>query len=474
MNKKIKIKGSLISILVAILMILAIPQISAIQKETNIDAETNAITTLSPDLVYYPMSHDFGSVTEGHLYQTTFDIWNGGSSTLTWTLGIIHTWVSPNPTSGSSTGEHDTVTVRIDTTGLSAGPYSGFVSISANDGGGVRYFNIDFIVVDNDSPNTPSQLNGPSSGSVGETLSYSTSTTDPNGDHIAYGLDINNDDNIDFWSSSYYPSGATYTVYITFSTPGTFPLRILAKDTYGAQSSFSIPKVVTISGTSNDPPNTPSKPSGSSAGNTGVDYSFSTSTTDPDGDQVKYGWDWNGDGTVDEWSGLKASGSSEARSHSWTIPGTYYIQVIAEDEYGAQSSFSLAKTITISSNQPPNKPSISGPSTGVKGSSYTYTSTTTDDDGDQIYYWFDWGDGSNSGWKGPYSSGQTASESHIWSAEGSYSIKVKTKDSNDAESIWSDPLSVSMPKGKTFNLFENFWEFLELFPRLSKIFIGLF
>ena len=100
---------------------------------------------LGPDLVYSPTSHDFGNVAQGQTYQTTFQIWNGGSGTMTFNLGIVHTWISPNPTGGKSDGSWDkvTITVTIDTTGLSLGSHSGFVSITANDGGGVQYFNID-------------------------------------------------------------------------------------------------------------------------------------------------------------------------------------------------------------------------------------------------------------------------------------------------------------------------------------------
>jgi hypothetical protein len=36
--------------------------------------------------------------------------------------------------------------------------------------------------------------------------------------------------------------------------------------------------------------------------------------------------------------------------------------------------------------------------------------------------------------------------SHIWNTQGSYSIKVKAKDASGAESVWSDPLPVSMPR----------------------------
>jgi hypothetical protein len=44
--------------------------------------------------------------------------------------------VEVNPTSGSSTGEHDTITVDIDTTGLSEGSHTCGISISSNGGSG--------------------------------------------------------------------------------------------------------------------------------------------------------------------------------------------------------------------------------------------------------------------------------------------------------------------------------------------------
>jgi hypothetical protein len=100
-----------------------------------------------------------------------------------------------------------------------------------------------------------------------------------------------------------------------------------------------------------------------------------------------------------------------------------------------------------SNNQAPNTPDKpSGQSSGKSGTEYTYTTSTTDPDGDQIYYWFDWGDNSNSGWIGPYNSGEEVSVSHTWDKRGSYEIKVKAKDINGSQSEWSDPLAVTMPK----------------------------
>jgi len=65
---------------------------------------------------------------------------------------------------------------------------------------------------------------------------------------------------------------------------------------------------------------------------------------------------------------------------------------------------------------------------------YSYSSSTTDPNNDQIYYQFYWGDGSNSGWLGPYDSGQTGIGAHSWTELGTYEVTVKAQDSNGAGS----------------------------------------
>jgi len=102
----------------------------------------------------------------------------------------------------------------------------------------------------------------------------------------------------------------------------------------------------------NQPPATPSKPSGPTSGYVGETYTYSTSTTDPEGDQVKYGWDWNGDYVVDEWTGYYSSGATCSRSHSWDSEGIYRIRVKAKDVNGAESGWSSSLSITITVPQP--------------------------------------------------------------------------------------------------------------------------
>jgi hypothetical protein len=106
--------------------------------------------------------------------------------------------------------------------------------------------------------------------------------------------------------------------------------------------------------------------------------------------------------------------------------------------------YSISSLFNLSN--PPAKPTTpTGQRIGTIGKNYSYTSSSTDGDGDQLYYLFDWGDGTNSSWLGPYETGQECTETHTWTQKNSYQIKVKAKDITGAESVWSDPLPIIMP-----------------------------
>jgi len=193
-----------------------------------------------------------------------------------------------------------------------------------------------------------------------------------------------------------------------------------------------------------DPPSTPSTPSGSSTGVIGIPNTYSTSSTEPNGDTIKYGWDWDGDGDVDEWTNYYPSGTAVNTDHAWNSVGTYNVKVKAKDALGAESGWSSAKTVQITIGTPPNTPSTpTGEINGIHKTEYSYTAITTDPNvGDQIYYWFDWGDGANSGWQGPYPQGQSGSASHKWNTD--FDVKVKAKDLAGSETDWSPLLNIHM------------------------------
>lgn len=147
--------------------------------------------------------------------------------------------------------------------------------------------------------------------------------------------------------------------------------------------------------------------------------------------------------------------------------------VKAYGDVGNMIDIQLKSTNYGSSPGAPNKPSKpQGTSSGTPGNSYTYTSSTTDNEGDQIYYLFDWGDGKNSGWIGPYNSGESCSASNNWNSRGTYSVKVKAKDTEEHVSSWSDPLSVTMPKNKihmTSKLNILLYKLFEEFPLINRL-----
>jgi len=99
-------------------------------------------------------------------------------------------------------------------------------------------------------------------------------------------------------------------------------------------------------------------------------------------------------------------------------------------------------------SNPPEQPTINGPSHGKPGEEYTFEAQTTDPDGDKIYYLFDWGDGSYSNWIGPSTSGETIQATHIWKEKGNYNVRVKAKDEHGVIGPWSDPITISMSKSK--------------------------
>jgi len=181
----------------------------------------------------------------------------------------------------------------------------------------------------------------------------------------------------------------------------------------------------------------PAKPvnlSGPTSGAVGKSYNYSTSTIDLEGDEIYYWFDW-GDRTYSGWLGPYNSGENVTAAHKWTKNGTYDIRVKAKDIHGTQSEWSNALVVTLWFA--PNPPIIDGPINGEVSIEYEYTFNATDPEGHDVYYYVDWGDSTNTGWFGPYSSGREVMLSHTWDEKGDYVIKAKALDLKGAESDWS-------------------------------------
>jgi len=126
--------------------------------------------------------------------------------------------------------------------------------------------------------------------------------------------------------------------------------------------------------------------------------------------------------------------------------------------------------------QAPNQPKTPiGTSRGGVRNEHNYTTSTTDDEGDMLYYKWDWGDGSYSEWLGPYESGEEITTSHIWDRLGKYSIKVKAKDEDGFESLWSQSLKITMPRHSLFikeeliRIFQNNQHIFNIFQKMLRL-----
>ena len=115
------------------------------------DMVTEVVSVEGPGLSYSPGSYDFGTMLVGTTDATSFDIWNSGVGTLSYALSESASSVTLSSYGGTSSGEHDPITVTVDTTGLPAGVvYSCDIGISSDGGSGV--FGVDVFVVDSTTP----------------------------------------------------------------------------------------------------------------------------------------------------------------------------------------------------------------------------------------------------------------------------------------------------------------------------------
>jgi len=198
-----------------------------------------------------------------------------------------------------------------------------------------------------------------------------------------------------------------------------------------------LPQVISFESFQNNPPYEPSNPYPQDGDtNISIDTILNWTGGDPDGDLVTY----------DVYFGKTSKPPLIVNNQTQTTydpPGglqyetTYFWQIIAWDEFdsftiGPMWNFTTEEKI----NREPDKPTVSGVrGIHVPNRDYDYDIVTTDPDGDDIFYFIDWGDGSYEDWTGPYKSGENITRNHSWPpATRLYEIQVKSKDIYNARS----------------------------------------
>jgi len=210
--------------------------------------------------------------------------------------------------------------------------------------------------------------------------------------------------------------------------------------------------------------NPPAQPvlSGPIIGALHVAYTFTVVASEPDGEDVYYLIDW-GDGTDTGWLGPFTPGVEQTAQKSWDAEATYVVQAKAKDINQVLGDWSDPLSVLIIDDNAPGTPTIDGQKRGKVGTSYTFTISTLDVDGDQVYFMMDWGDGQVDDWVGPYDSGVAVELNHTWDEKGTYTVKVKAKDVPGLEGAWGS-MSVVMPTESTFMSHGFLEQLFETFP----------
>ncbi len=122
---------------------------------------------------------------------------------------------------------------------------------------------------------------------------------------------------------------------------------------------------------------------------------------------------------------------------------THTIKATALD---ASDNEGESEPVTVTVMQPSNPPvtpgAPQGPSAGFVGDTLTFRAKTTDPDDDSISYQFDWGDGTKSVWTDYVTSGEEMEVQKAFDSEGTYTVKVRARDTYEVTSAFSLGLTV--------------------------------
>ena len=87
----------------------------------------------------------------------------------------------------------------------------------------------------------------------------------------------------------------------------------------------------------NDPPDPPVI-NGQTSGEPGISYTYTFTSSEPDGEDVSFYIDW-GDGSITDWTGYISPGNPYSDSHIWNTRDTYQIKAKSKDTIGAESEW---------------------------------------------------------------------------------------------------------------------------------------
>ena len=255
---------------------------------------------------------------------------------------------------------------------------------------------INDIVVDN--PPT-AVITGPSSGTVGDTLSFDGSGSTDDGAIVSYA-----------WTVDGVAAGSNMSLSYLFSAAGSYSVGLTVCDDATPSQCDTATHAVTISDVPVDNPPT-AVINAPASGLVGETLTFDGSGSSDDGMIISYTWNL-GDGS---------SASGMTTTHAYASAGTYQVSLeVCDDATPSQCNMAM-HTLTINDTPVDNPPTavITGPSNGNVGDTLTFDGSGSSDDGSIVSY--DWSlDGA--------SAGSNMSLTWLFDTAGSYNVALTVCD----------------------------------------------
>ncbi|MFA9269368.1 MAG: PKD domain-containing protein [Baekduiaceae bacterium] len=261
------------------------------------------------------------------------------------------------------------------------------------------------IVVGSNRGPTASFTSAPSAPVINQAVTFTDTSTDPEGDALTRAWDTDNDGAFD--------DGDGSTASRTFSTFGAKTVRLRVRDTYGAESITS--RSVTIA---NAPPTVTLTVNPTTVA-TGDAVTFSAAGADPDGGAVTYAWDLDGDGTYSDSTAASPPSRSFARAGAKTVGVR-----VTDDDGDVTSTVQRTQVVTVT-NRLPSTPTISAsPASVQRGETTTLTAAATDPEGTALTYAWDLDD------DGAFDDATGASTPQTMPSSGTLTARVRVTDAD--------------------------------------------
>jgi hypothetical protein len=189
-----------------------------------------------------------------------------------------------------------------------------------------------------------------------------------------------------------------------------------------------------------------------------LDFPVNQAINIPSGDTLSNTVTWNGASAG--YPSIKQDNIQVILAVFGNTPHTSYSDPPTGNPFTAYYSDECIAAIPEEPNNPPGKPTITGPNKEKPNTAAEYSFRSIDPDDDNIAaYIVNWGDGSGDETiTGPFTSGQTVKASHTWTVSGNYVITAKAKDVKGAIGPIGTQ-SVSIPRQRS--IYTPFYRFLE-------------